>query len=297
MADRVLALLGTGLVDPDAPILTADDLGVLRGDGIFETMLVRGGQPWLPDEHLHRFAGSARRMQLDLPPVGAWHDLMRLSLSAWDARVEGMLRLVCTRGRDGAGRVSGYAYLTAVPAETLHQRAHGVTVVTATLGISSTARVGAPWLLGGVKTTSYAGNLAAGRHAHEHRADEAIYVSSDGQVLEGPTSSVVWAHGGTLCTVPVETGILAGTTVGELLRRAPAAGLSVTVRPARVEDLHAADAVWLLSSVRGAVPVLAIDGVRRGEAGLTGRVLAALGLAGPAPVGWSNTVAPPPPRS
>lgn len=316
MTDRVLALLGVGLVDPDAPILTADDLGVVRGDGIFETMLVRGGQPWLPDEHLQRFAVSAQRMQLALPPVTVWHDLIRLALSAWDPQVEGVLRLVCTRGRDLTGQPTGYAYLAPVPVETLRQRAQGVAVITASLGISSTARGQAPWLLGGVKTTSYAPNMAAGRHAHAQNADDVIYVSSDGMVLEGPTSSVVWAHGGTLSTVPVETGILAGTTVGHLLRQASTQGFYADVRPARVEDLHAADAVWLVSSVRGAVPVLALDGVRRGEAGLTGRVLAALGLTGPVtsapppvqtppaqaspgqpPMTYPNTVAPPPPTT
>lgn len=294
MTYRVLALLGTGLVDPDAPILTADNLGVLRGDGIFETMLVRNGQPWLPDEHLQRFDVSAQRMQLTLPPITAWHDLIRLALSAWDPRAEGVLRLVCTRGREGAGRVTGYAYVSRVAAETLRQRAQGVSVVTAALGLASTTRQQAPWLLGGVKTTSYATNLAAGRYAHAQRADDVIYLSSDGQVLEGPTSSVVWAHGGTLSTVPVETGILAGTTVGHLMRRASTQGFTPDARLARIEDLNAADAVWLVSSVRGAVPVLAIDGAPRGEAGLTGRVLAALGLTSPRPESPTRTGSPPP---
>ena len=49
---RVVAVLGRGVVPADTPILRADDLGALRGDGIFETMHVRGGRPWLLDEHL-----------------------------------------------------------------------------------------------------------------------------------------------------------------------------------------------------------------------------------------------------
>ena len=40
MTPRVLALLDGGLADPDAPLLRADDLGVMRGDGVFETVLV-----------------------------------------------------------------------------------------------------------------------------------------------------------------------------------------------------------------------------------------------------------------
>lgn len=285
MTLRVLALMGTGLVDPDAPILTADDLGVLRGDGIFETLLVRGGQPWLPDEHLQRLTWSAARMELDLPPIGAWHDLMRLALSAWDPQREGGMKLVCTRGREITGRATAYVYVGEVGPQTLHQREHGIAAITATLGVSSTVRAESPWLLGGVKTLSYAMNMAAGRYAQSRGAEEMIWTSTDGQVLEGPTSSVVWATGDVLATVPVESGILAGTTVGRLLTGAASQGLRADVRPATVADLHAADGVWLVSSVRTAATVRMLDGQPRGDGGLSGRVVAALGLP-PAPT-WA----------
>src|SRR5689334_7433369 len=65
---RVVAVLGVGVVAPDTPILRADDLGALRGDGIFETMHVRAGTAWLLDQHLARMANSAERLQLALPP-------------------------------------------------------------------------------------------------------------------------------------------------------------------------------------------------------------------------------------
>ena len=53
-----MAVLGRGVVPADTPILRADDLGALRGDGIFETMHVRRGHAWLLDEHLARMARS-----------------------------------------------------------------------------------------------------------------------------------------------------------------------------------------------------------------------------------------------
>ena len=49
MPDRVVAVLGRGVVPAETPILRADDLGALRGDGIFETMHLRAGRPWLLD--------------------------------------------------------------------------------------------------------------------------------------------------------------------------------------------------------------------------------------------------------
>jgi 4-amino-4-deoxychorismate lyase len=78
---RVVALLGTGVVPADTPILRADDLGVVRGDGIFETMHVRDGQAWLLDEHLARMVRSAARTDLDLPPAAALTELVSQALA------------------------------------------------------------------------------------------------------------------------------------------------------------------------------------------------------------------------
>lgn len=278
MTERRLAVLGTGLVDPELPLLRADDLGVLRGDGIFETLLVRDGAPWLLEEHLGRLAHSAARMDLAVPPPSAWRELVATIVAGWAPDHEGLLRLVCTRGPDETGPPTAYAALAPVPAVVLQQRRRGIRVVTRGLGLPAQARRDAPWLLGGVKTTSYAVAMAVLRDARRQGADDVVWMSIDGEVLEGPTASVLWADGGTLCTVPVDTGILEGTTVAHLMAEAPAHGFDVAVRRTTVADLHGADAVWLLSSVRGVAAVRSIDGRERGGAGLTQRVSRAIGF-------------------
>src|ERR1700677_1233095 len=58
LKDQAVAVLvrldpsGPVVVDPRAPYLRADDLGVLRGDGVFERFLVRAGQPRHLEDHL-----------------------------------------------------------------------------------------------------------------------------------------------------------------------------------------------------------------------------------------------------
>src|SRR5256885_16920390 len=74
--DRVVAVLGRGVVPAETPILRADDLGALRGDGIFETMHVRAGRPWLVDEHLTRMARSAARLELPMTARPAMAELV-----------------------------------------------------------------------------------------------------------------------------------------------------------------------------------------------------------------------------
>jgi 4-amino-4-deoxychorismate lyase len=250
-------------VPADTPILRADDLGVLRGDGVFETMHVRAGKPWLLDEHLARMVRSAASLELDLPGRDALAGLAADACDGWPGEVEAALRLVCTRGPEGgAGPVTVFATVSPIPETVRAARRGGIAVATAALGVTATARAGVPWLLGGAKTTSYAVNMASQRWAHTHRLDDMLWVSADGFALEAPTSTLVWLQEGTLCTVPAaDTGILPGTTVRWLLDQVPGLGWRTDERMVRPDELPAAGGVWLVSSVRGAAPIRELDGI------------------------------------
>ncbi len=260
---RVVALLGRGVVPADTPILRADDLGVLRGDGVFETLHVRAGRPWLLDEHLARMATSAARLDLALPDRDALADLAGQAVAAWPAGEEGALRLICTRGSEDGGPVTVFATVSGVGEATLRARREGLSVGTASLGVTAAARGTAPWLLGGVKSVSYAMNMASQRWAAAHGYDDVLWVSTDGYALEAPTSTLVWRTGDELLTVPTSTGVLAGTTARYLLDHAKEIGLAADERLVTPAELAAADGVWLTSSVRGIAEVHTIDGVRR----------------------------------
>ncbi len=259
-------------VPADEPVVTAFDTGLARGDGVFESVLVVGGATPHLGDHLVRLARSARLLELPAVDDGVWRGLVSAATDGWPADVEGACRLFLTRGLGEGSSPTCLALLAPVPAETLAQRSTGITVVALTLGVTADVRAVSPWLLGGAKTLSYAVNMAAQRHAHTVGADDVVFTSVEGRLLEGPTSTVVWAAGGTLHTPPADTGILAGTTQARLFARAAEHGWATAVTSGTVADLHAADAVWLLSGIRGAAPVTALDGVARGDAGLTARV-------------------------
>lgn len=249
VTDTVLWLLGAPpvQVDPTAPVLRADDLGIARGEAVFETLRVAGGQARFVAAHLERMVRSATRVGFALP--SGWEALITAAVASFPL-AEGVLRLTCTK--DGAA----WALLTPVPASTLAQRADGVSAVTLTLGVPAGLRSEAPWLLGGVKSTSYAVNMATLRAAAERGADEAIWLSTDGFVLEGPTSTVVWVTGGQLVTPdPADVGTLPGTTLAVV-----AAVVQLEVRRGTATELAAASEVALLSSVRGVAPVVRLDG-------------------------------------
>jgi 4-amino-4-deoxychorismate lyase len=252
----VLALLEDPprLVDPTTPVLRADDLGVARGESVFETLRLAGGRPAFLDLHLARLVRSAQRVAVELP--NGWDALARVTAEAY-GDADGMLRLTCSKGAKSGSPV-GFALAGPIPAETIRGREQGVSVVTLDLGVPADLRAQAPWLLGGVKSTSYAVNMASIRAAEAQGAQDAIWISSDGQVLEAPTSTVAWVRDGVLVTPPAdEVGTLPGTTAHVALGLSP---VPVEVRRGTVEELRAADEVLLLSSVRGVAPVVQLDG-------------------------------------
>jgi 4-amino-4-deoxychorismate lyase len=127
--------------------------------------------------------------------------------------------------------------------------------------------------------------MAALRHAHKQGADDVIFTSSDGRVLEGPTSTVLLAHvetgdGGAtvkrLITPQLDSGILAGTSQGALFAAAKAAGWELGYGPLEPRDLFDADAVWLISSIRMLAPVNHIDGKEIGTPALRKQLTAEL---------------------
>src|SRR5215211_8516329 len=71
-----LAVAGRGLVDPDEPVVHADDEAVLRGRAAFESLRVYGGVPFRLGSHLARLARSCTRVGIDPPDEDEVHELV-----------------------------------------------------------------------------------------------------------------------------------------------------------------------------------------------------------------------------
>ena len=106
-------------------------------------------------------------------------------------------------------------------------RERGIKLVSIQLGLDPSLRASAPWLLGGVKSTSYAVNMAAEAEAKRRGADDAVFLGSGDVVLEGPVTNVWWRYDEVLYTPALELGILAGVTRATLVEEAAAAGYEV----------------------------------------------------------------------
>lgn len=263
----VLVTLDGAVRDPGQPLLFGDDLAAVRGDGVFETLLVRAGRACLVEPHLRRLVQSAAMMDLPEPDLNAWRAAIELAAAQWSSHSldEGVLRLVYSRGRESGSEPTGYLTVNPLADRVAAARRDGVAAVLLDRGLPATGVDAMPWLLAGAKTLSYAVNMAALRHAATRGADDVIFVSSDGYILEGPRSTVVIAVPGTagrpcLLTPPPWYPILRGTTQQAIFETARSHGYDCDYQALRPADLAAAQGVWLVSSVTLGAWVHTLDG-------------------------------------
>ncbi|MDN5806695.1 MAG: aminotransferase class IV [Brevibacterium sp.] len=253
-----------------APQLPVTDLSAHRGDGIFETVLVSlsgsGVTVVNRERHFTRFCSSASALGLPDPDPGLWDR----ALEAVIAKVRGNdptitefgVRYALSRGTqnpDGSQSPRGWAFNVPVDEKIVRARAQGISAVSLDRGYDAYLGSKAPWLLIGAKTLSYAVNQAAGRYAAEQGADEALFVSHDGVVLEGPTSNLMIRRGDRLLTPDPEAGLLSGTTQRLVFDHAAELGLKAEYADLGLSEVIDADGAWYVSSMRTAVTLSQLD--------------------------------------
>lgn len=248
------------VVDPEAPQVSVVDLGVTRGDGIFEVLGVINGRPQAVDPHLRRLANSAAMLdlpELDLEAVrAAIYQVVEIS----EPHAEFSVKVIVTRGIEGSGVATAWVLAFKGPDDFVAERQDGVKVVLLDRGYPHDIAARAPWLLAGAKTLSYAINKAVLREAARRGADDVLFTSTDGYVLEGPSANLIAKFGNRIWTPSTSQGILRGTTQGAAFEYFSSAGYATSEVLLRVEQLADADALWLTSSGRMLVPICELDG-------------------------------------
>jgi len=265
----VIVTLDGNIHPPGTPLLYADDLAAVRGDGAFETLLIRDGRACLIESHLQRLTQSAKMLDLPPPELASWRSAIDVATRRWVAHTddEGALRLIYSRGRESGSAPTAYVMVNSVPERVAAVRRDGLTAITLDRGLPALGIDAMPWLLAGAKTLSYAVNMAALRQAARQGAGDVVFVSSEGYVLEGPRSTVViatqsGAENPCLLTPPPWYPILRGTTQQALFEVARSKGYDCDYRALRIADLYAAQGVWLVSSMTLAARVHTLDGRR-----------------------------------
>ena len=246
------------VVPEDAPVVRADDHGLVVGDGVFETIAVSGGVPFALTRHLRRLARSAAGLGIH---VDEGHVRAGVAAVLADAPDPARLRVTVTGGPSPYGSDRGDATPT-------------VLVATAPLAPwpPTTEVVIVPWTRNersatvGLKTTSYADNVVALRHAHSRGAAEAMFANTRGDLCEGTGSNVFHEYDGELVTPPLTSGCLAGVTRELLIEWLVADGAPVRELAVPIDALRSCREAFLTSTTRDVMPISHVDGVELVEA-------------------------------
>jgi 4-amino-4-deoxychorismate lyase len=263
--DGLIVTLDGMLHRPQEALIRPDDRGVLRADGVFDVARCVDGAVENLDKHLQRFQRSAQIMSMPQPDMARIRAAVDTALQVWDwnVAIEATLRIVMTRGpsvpRGTQEQPLTWVAIEPISESVMHQRRHGVRAIQLNKGFDPAERTEVSWQPSGAKSLGYTDAMAALRYAAQQQADEVIFVTPHGAVLEGATSSVIVQQGSALIT-PEHPGILASTTVPRLERELAGQSILLERRPVDSRDLASADGLWLVSSGRLLAPVIELDG-------------------------------------
>ncbi|MDX2051208.1 MAG: aminotransferase class IV [Polyangiaceae bacterium] len=276
-----VVMINGQLVPPKEASVSVFDRGFLYGDSVFETLRTYNGVPFRMDLHMERLAWSAERVLIPLPVT-----LESLALEIEAAvraadNPDSYVRVVVTRGTadtlglDPALSIHPTRVVLVGPLHPPHQEAYqnGVSVIT-----YRTARVSDQTVASGAKVGNYLVAVLAMHEAKQKGAVEALILDGVGRVLEGATSNVFAVRSGTLATPPLDLGILPGITRRVVMELAVQLGLVVHEQPIGLAELLDADEVFISSSIREVLPVVAVDErkIAQGTPGhITQRLMAA----------------------
>jgi len=230
-------------------VLSPFDHGLTVGDGVFETMRTERGEPFAVSRHLRRLRRSADGLGLGVPYTD---DELRAGIAtvlSANGGGEARVRLTLTGGVGPLGSDRGTARPTVIIAAT-----------EPTEWEPTTNAVTVPWRrnehspVAGLKTTSYAENVVAMRHATERGATEAIFANTAGNLCEGTGSNIFVGVDGRLLTPPLSSGCLAGITRELLLEITEAEEADL-----RIDELSEVDEAFLTSSTRDVQPIARLD--------------------------------------
>ena len=247
--------------EPSVQGVPVTDSSVLRGDGCFEVLKAYNGVPFALDAHLDRLENSAAALAIDLPPRA---DLSRWIESMASECPECAIRVVVTRGsalpdQPGDPLVIVFAH----PWTGSRGPARLLPVV------APWHAAGVEWDLAGAKVLSYAPNLSATRRATGKGFDDALLLTVDGLMLEGPTFCVAWVVDGVLETPSLELGILDSITRRLLLEDAARLGVPSLEGVWPLDRLEAASEVLAMSTIREIQPVSVVGKLAFGEGPIT----------------------------
>jgi len=266
------ASLNGRLVSLDEAQVSASDRGFLYGDGLFETIRIHAGRPFLWEWHMMRFTDGSEYLGITLPQsTGTLLGTIR-ELADRNGCPKSVVRITLSRGTGQRGyAVSGdetpTLLITQHPLPSPPSKPLSL--------VTTTARVAVGDPLTEVKSANKLGSILAKREATAQQADDGLTLNSNGDATETSSANLFWVESGVLHTPPISDGVLPGVTRRLVIDLASALGQAVREESAALERLRQAEAVFVTSAATGVIAVGQLDGSALGSHPLVAQLQAA----------------------
>jgi len=250
------------LFDKSEAKISVFDHGLLYGDGVFEGIRVYGGNVFRLREHIDRLYESARHILLEIPLSREQMTQAVLDTVKANAKQDGYIRLVVTRGAGSLGldpqKCSNPQVITIVDDISLYPvefYERGLHVITASI-----IRNHPNALNPRIKSLNYLNNILAKIEAVRAGCQEAIMLNHNGEVAECTGDNIFIVKHGVLRTPHMVAGILEGVTRNAILELARAAKITVQEMALTRHDVYSADECFLTGTAAEVAPVVQCDG-------------------------------------
>lgn len=235
------------------------DRGFLFADGVYEVIPVYAGRLFRADAHLQRLERSLDGIDIEDP----------LGRAGWRALLEEMVE------RNGGANQALYLQVTRGAAPRDHGFPDGVapTVFAMTRIVDgdppagplhAVTRPDIRWSRCDIKSIALLPNVLMRQEARDASAAEAIFIREN-MLTEGTATNVFVVAGEVVRTPPRSEHILGGITRDLIIELAREAQMECREEPVTLAALRAASEIWLSSSTKEVVPVVALDGEPVGQ--------------------------------
>jgi branched-chain amino acid aminotransferase len=252
------------IVDARQKTLSAGQVGLLTGWGVFTTMRVADGVLFAFERHWQRMHQDALRMHVPFPADAGRLKADLLKLADANHAQNATLRVDVVRNRGGLFEGPDQTRDFDVIAFTSDINPWGESV---RLGMKANGRH-AQNEFAGAKILSWAQNLTWYEEAHQHGFDEVVLLNERGEVSECTSANIFAATGREVVTPPLASGCLPGVSRELLLGEIQVPGVSVIEKTLQPADLERADQVFITSTTRDLMPVSYIEGLQVKSQGL-----------------------------
>jgi len=250
-----MILMNNQFLSRKEALVDIEDRGYQFGDGIYEVVRVYHGAPFKMEEHLKRFARSAKEIKLTLPMSMDEINEKIMELIEKNNLDTGIVYFQATRGasprvhhfpKDATSVLTAYTKEMKRPLDEIN---HGVKVVTLE---------DIRWLRCDIKSINLLGNVLAKQFAVENDAKEGVQIRGT-IVTEGSSSNFFIVKDEKLYTHPATRLILRGITRDVVEELAKQLNIPFIEQEYELKDVYQADEAFITSTTAEVTPVIQVN--------------------------------------